>query len=53
MAKPRKPSVKRRPGPTGTDEQAETRAIQNWLRVMDKPLAKEKGDRKDAEPRDE
>jgi len=33
------------------DEEAETKAIEKWLRMVDKPLAK-KRDKKDAEPRD-
>jgi len=45
--------VKRESGPTATDKEAETKAIQNWLRLMDKPLAKEKPDREDTEPRGE
>ena len=35
------------------DEEAETKAIEKWLRMVDKPLAKKKGDKKDAEPREE
>jgi hypothetical protein len=35
------------------DEEAETMAIQKWLRMVDKPLATKKGDNKDAEPREE
>ena len=34
------------------DEEAETKAIEKWLRMVDKPLAKKKADKKDAEPRD-
>ncbi len=35
------------------DEEAETKAIEKWLRMVDKPLAKKEGDKKDAEPREE
>jgi hypothetical protein len=35
------------------DEEAETKAIQKWLRMVDKPLATKKGDNKDAKPRGE
>ncbi len=35
------------------DEEAKTKAIEEWLRIVDKPLAKKEGDKKDAEPRDE
>jgi len=38
---------------TDMDEEAETKAIEKWLRTVDKPLATKEGDRKDAEPRDE
>jgi len=34
------------------DEEAETKAIENWLRMVDKPLATKEGDKKDAESRD-
>ena len=34
------------------DKEAETKAIEKWLRVVDKPLETKKGDKKDAEPRD-
>ncbi len=30
------------------DEEAETKAIEKWLRMVDKPLAKKEGDKKDA-----
>jgi len=32
------------------DEEAETKAIEKWLRMVDKPLATKERDRKDAEP---
>jgi hypothetical protein len=51
MAKHKKAGVEPKAGLTGMGEEAETKAIQNWLRGMDKPLAKEKPDREDAEPR--
>ena len=35
------------------NEEAETKAIEKWLRMVDKPLATKKGDNKDTEPRDE
>jgi hypothetical protein len=35
------------------DEEAETKAIEKWLRVVDKPLATKEGDNKDAGPREE
>ena len=35
------------------DEEAETKAIEKWLRMVDKPLAKKKGNKKDAELREE
>jgi hypothetical protein len=34
------------------DEEAKTKAIEKWLRMVDKPLEKKKGDKKDAKPRD-
>ena len=38
------------------DEEAETKAIEKWLRMVDKPLEIKEGDKrrrkKDAEPRD-
>ena len=38
---------------TDMDEEAETKAIEKWLRMVDKPLETKEGDKKDAEPRDE
>jgi len=35
------------------DEEAETKAIEKWLRMVDKQLATKEGDKKDTEPRDE
>ncbi len=35
------------------DEEAQTKEIKKWLRMVDKPLAKKKGDKKDAKPREE
>jgi len=35
------------------DEDAETKTIEKWLRMVDKPLAKKEGDKKDAKPREE
>jgi len=38
---------------TDMDEEAETKAIEKWLRMVDKPLETKEGDKKDAETRDE
>jgi len=35
------------------DEEAETKAIEKWLQMVDEPLATKEADNKDAEPRDE
>ena len=35
------------------NEEAQTKAIETWLRMVDKPLATKEGGKKDAEPRDE
>ncbi len=35
------------------NEEAETKAIKKWLRMVDKPLVTKDGDKKDAELRDE
>ena len=35
------------------DEETEIKAIQKWLRIVDKPLATKEGDKRDAEPRGE
>ncbi len=35
------------------NEEAETKAIEKWLRIVDKPLVTKEGDKKDAEPREE
>ncbi len=35
------------------DNEAETKAIEKWLRMVDKPLATKVGDNKDAEAREE
>ncbi len=35
------------------DEEAETKAIEKWLQMVDKPLAKKERDKKDSEPREE
>ncbi len=35
------------------DEEAETKAIERWLRMVDKPLGTKEGDKRDAEPRGE
>ncbi len=35
------------------DEETETKAIEKWLRMVDKPLEKKKGDTKNVEPREE
>lgn len=53
MARRKKSSVKRESEPTGTGEVADTKAIQNWLRVTDRPLAKNEGERRDVEPKDQ
>ena len=34
------------------DEEAETKAIEKWPLMVDKPLASKEGEKKDAEPRD-
>ncbi len=34
------------------DEEAETKAIEKWLRMVDKPLAKKEADKKDVKPKD-
>ena len=34
------------------NKEAETKAIEKWLRMVDKPLEKKEADKKDAEPRD-
>ncbi len=33
------------------DEEAETKAIEKWLRMLDETLATKEGDKKDAEPK--
>ena len=38
---------------TDMDEEAETKAIEKWLRMVDEPLATKEADKKDAEPREE
>ena len=53
MAKQKKPAVRRESGLTVADEEAETKAIGNWLRTVDKPLAKGKQGREDPEPSEE
>jgi len=35
------------------DKEAETKAIEKWLRKVDKPLTKKEADKKDEEPREE
>ncbi len=35
------------------DEEAEIKAIQKWLRMVDKPMGTKEADKKDAEPKDE
>ncbi len=35
------------------DKEAQTKAIEKWLRIVDKPLEKKERDKKDAKPRDE
>jgi len=35
------------------DEEAETKAIEKWLRMVDKPLETKGGDKKDTEPKEE
>ena len=34
------------------DKETEKKAIEKWLRMVDKPLAKRKEDEKEAEPKD-
>ncbi len=38
---------------TDMDEEAETKAIEKWLRMVDETLATKEGNKKDAEPKDE
>jgi len=33
------------------DEEADTKAIEKWLRMVDEPLATKEGDKKDEEPK--
>ena len=35
------------------DKETETKAIEKWLRMVDKPLETKKRDKKDVEPRNE
>ena len=35
------------------DEETETKAIQKWLRMVDRPLGTKEGGNKEAEPREE
>ncbi len=35
------------------DEEAQTKAIKEWLRIVDKPLASKEEDKKDSESRKE
>lgn len=35
------------------DEEAETKAIEEWLRMVDKPLETKEGDKKEDGPREE
>ena len=35
------------------EEEAETKAIEKWLQMVDKPLGTKEGDNKDTESRDE
>ena len=35
------------------DKEAETKAIEKWLWMVDKPLGRKESDKKDAEPREE
>lgn len=53
MARQKKPRVKRESALASTAREAETKAIQNWLRGMDTPLVKEKGNREAPEPKEE
>lgn len=46
MAKQKKPRVKRKSGPTGMDQEAEARALAEWLRMVDKPLGIKEGDKR-------
>ena len=34
------------------DKETETKQIEKWLRIVDKPLATKERDKKDAEPKD-
>ena len=38
---------------TRMDEEAQTEQIEEWLRMVDKPLTVKEGDNKDTEPREE
>lgn len=42
MAKKKKQRAKPKSGPTDMDEEAETKRIQEWLRMVEKPLAKKR-----------
>ncbi len=35
------------------DEEVETKAIEKWLRMVDKPLGKKEGDNKDVKSKDD
>lgn len=46
MAKQKKRRVKHKSERTGMDKDAETTAIDKWLRMLDKPLEKKEGDKR-------
>lgn len=45
MAKRNQPRAERESGMSGLGEVADTRMLRDWLRIVDKPLAKEKPER--------
>ena len=53
MTRRKTPKVRRESALTGADEEAKTKAIENWLRTVDRPLAKDRSDRTDAKLNDE
>jgi len=54
MAKRKEPGIRHKPGPVVMVKEAETEALEQWLRIVDKPLAPEKRDaRNDASQRAE
>lgn len=46
MAKRKEPRISHKPEPAIMVEQVETEALEQWLRIVDRPLAPEKRDRR-------